>query len=64
MEKDIDKRININDAINHEWIKGGNILFEEKEKVFNISNFLIYIMTDHFFNFNKYIKSTENRMEN
>ena len=56
LEKDIDKRININEALNHDWIKGAIILFEEKEKMFNVSNFLIYLMTDNILNFNEYIK--------
>ena len=56
LEKDIDKRINIDEALNHVWIKGANILFEEKEKTFNVSNFFIYLMTDNILNFNEYIK--------
>ena len=56
LEKDIDKRINIDEALNHDWIKGANILFEEKEKTFNVSNFFIYLMTDNILNFNEYIK--------
>ena len=63
LEKDINKRININQALNHEWIKGGNILFEEKEKIFNSTNFLIYLMNDNIFNFNEYLKDVE-RMKN
>ena len=41
LEKDINKRININQALNHYWIKGANILYDEKEKCFNVSSFLI-----------------------
>ena len=59
LEKDINKRININQALNHDWIKGGNILFEEKEKIFNSTNFLVYLMNDNIFNFNKYLKHIE-----
>lgn len=64
LEKDIDKRININEALNHEWIKAGNILLEEKEKTFNASTFLIYLMTDNILNFNKYLKEIEKEMKN
>ena len=63
LEKDINKRINIEQALNHEWIKGGNILFEEKEKMYNVTNFLVYLMNDNIFNFNKYLKDVE-RMKN
>ena len=42
----------------------GNILFEEKEKMYNGSNFLIYLMTDNIFNFNKYLQEIEKSMKN
>ena len=57
LEKDINKRININEALNHYWTRGGYILLDEKEKTFNASSFLINIMTDHFINFNQYINN-------
>ena len=56
LEKDINKRININQALNHYWIKGSKILLDEKEKCYNASCFLIYLMTDHIINFDKYVK--------
>ena len=55
LEKDINKRININQAIDNYWIKGAKILFDEKEKCFNASNFLINLMTDHFMSFDRYV---------
>ena len=62
LEKDIEKRININEALNHDWIKGANFLFEEKEKIYNVSNFLICLMTDNILNFNEYIKNAEKKI--
>ena len=56
LEKDINKRINIYEAMNHYWIKGANILFDEKEKTFNAGCFLINLITDHLINFDTYIK--------
>ena len=56
LEKDIDKRIDIYEALNHYWVKGGELLFKEKENLYNIGNFLIYLITDHFKSFNDYIK--------
>lgn len=56
LEKDINKRINIKEALNHYWIKGAEILFDEKEKLFNTSTFLKYLDTGHFKDFNDYIK--------
>ena len=55
LEKDINKRININQALNHYWVKGANILLDEKEKTFYANIFLINLITDHVINFDKYI---------
>ena len=57
LKNDINKRINIYQALNHYWIKGANILYEEKEKTYNLENFLINLITDHYMNFDNYIKS-------
>ena len=35
LEKVINKRININETLNHYWVKGAKILFDEKEKLYN-----------------------------
>ena len=39
------------------WIKGGKILVEEKENIYNANNFLINLVTDHFQKFNNYISN-------
>lgn len=57
LEKDINKRINIDEALNHYWVKGSDILLDEKEKLFNANIFLSYLITNHFQKFNDYIKS-------
>ena len=56
LEKDINKRINIFEAMNHYWIKGANLLMQEKEKNYNISIFTSYLLTDHIECFNQYVK--------
>ena len=56
LEKDINKRININEALGHYWIKGADILNDEKEKTFNAGSFLINLITDHIMKFDEYIK--------
>ena len=61
LEKDINKRININQALNHYWVKGYDLLLEEKEKIFNCSNYLLYLVTDHFKSFNDYISKSESK---
>lgn len=55
LSNDINKRININDAMNHYWIKGADILFDEREKTFNANSFLIFLMTDSIKSFNNYL---------
>jgi len=55
LEKDINKRINIREAMEDHWINGAKILLEEKEKLNNTNIFLSYLMFDYFFNFNEYI---------
>lgn len=55
LQKDINKRISLEEALNHYWIKGGNILLAEKEKCFNTSIFTSYLVTDHIKAFNDYI---------
>jgi serine/threonine protein kinase len=57
LEKDIRKRINIYQALNEPWVKSGEILFNEKEKIDNTEIFLINIITDNFRCFNEYINS-------
>ena len=56
LEKDIDKRINLTEAMNDYWIKGAEILMNEKEKIGNASIFLSYLLTDHFKNYEDYNK--------
>ena len=55
LEKDINKRISINESLEHPWVKASSILFDEKEKLYNMSNFLIGLMLDNFYNFNKFL---------
>jgi len=56
LEKDITKRINIDEALEDYWIKGADILINEKEKLFNADSFLINLLMDNFYEFNNYIK--------
>ena len=57
LEKNIEKRMNIYEAIDNYWVKGSKILMEEKENIYNANCFLSNLITDHFLRFNKYIKS-------
>ena len=55
LEKNINKRININECLNHHWIKGAKLLIEEKENINNSNIFLTSLITDNFLEFNEYI---------
>ena len=55
LQIDINKRINMKQAMEHYWIKGAEILLDEKEKINNANIFLSYLIFDFFPNFNKYI---------
>ena len=55
LEKEIDKRIGLNQALEHYWIKGADLLNEEKEKFFNVNIFLSYLLTDYIKSFNDYL---------
>ena len=55
LKKDINERINLYEAMNHQWIKGGEILYNEKEKIFNIYSFTTQLITDNIKEFNDYV---------
>ena len=57
LEKDIKKRYNIFQAMNDPWIKGYQIILNEKENLYNAAKFMIEIMVDNIKAFNDYIKS-------
>ena len=57
LEKDYIKRFDINMCLNHPFIKGADIIDDEKEKAFCNENFLINLITDNIKKFNDYIKN-------
>ena len=56
LEKDYKKRIGIKEALNHPWIKASKAIFDEKENLGCLENFLIKLITDNIVNFNELIK--------
>ena len=56
LEKDYKNRYNIEQAMNHPWIKGAKIIKDEKENIFCLESFLINIITDNIPKFNEYIE--------
>ena len=55
LERDINKRMDINEAMNHYWIKGAQILLDEKENTYNCDCFLRHLITNYIMNFNRYL---------
>ena len=56
LEKDYKNRYNIEQAMNHPWIKGAKIIKDEKENIFCLESFLINTITDNIPKFNEYIE--------
>ena len=56
LDKDIKKRYNIYQALNDPWIKGYQIILNEKENLYNAGKFMIEMMVDNIKAFNDYIK--------
>lgn len=56
LKKDIDERMSIYEAMNHYWFKGGKILYDEKEKIYNIYSFTTQLITDNIKEFNDYME--------
>ena len=55
LERDINKRMDINEAMNHYWIKGAQILLDEKENTYDNDCFLRHLITNYIMNFNRYL---------
>jgi serine/threonine-protein kinase Chk1 len=55
LEKDINKRMSIYEAARQPWIKGAEIIMKEKEKMYNISPFVVNLMTNNIKKFNDFL---------
>ena len=55
LEVNIKKRLSINQALNDYWIRGAEIILNEKENTYNANSFLSYLITDHIRSFQEYI---------
>ena len=47
LEKDYKKRYNIKEALNDPWVKGWDIINEEKENIGILENFIIELISDN-----------------
>ena len=59
LNKDINKRYNIFQLMDDPWVKGYQIILNEKEKLYNAGKFVIDLMVDNIINFNEYLKKIE-----
>ena len=50
------KRLNIRESLEHPWIKGYQILDEEKQNIVNQDNFIIKLINDSVPKFNEYLR--------
>ena len=57
LEKDIEKRYNIYQVMNDPWVKGHQIILDEKENLYNAGKFMTEMLVDNIKRFNDYIKS-------
>lgn len=56
LEKDIKKRYNIYQAMNDPWMKGYQLILNEKENLYNAGKFMIQLLVDNIKPFNDYVK--------
>lgn len=57
LEKDITKRYNIYQAKNDPWMKGYQIILDEKENLYSVEKFLIEMIVDNIKQFKDYINN-------
>ncbi len=55
LNKDINNRISIDEAINHSWIKAARLIFLEKEKFGDVEKFLLNMVTNNVKPFTDYL---------
>ena len=56
LEKDINKRMSIYEALKHPWIKAAELLVLEKDNLYNITSFVIKLMIDGIKSFNDFVR--------
>ena len=61
LEKNIKKRTSIYTAMEDPWIKGAELLFQEKEKINDLEKFLINMITDNIRSFNNYLQNYKSK---
>ena len=57
LNRNIKNRYSIKDAFDDPWIKGTQLIFKDKEKMYDLERFLINIVTDNIKSFNDYLRN-------
>lgn len=61
LEKDYKKRYSLKEALEDPWIKGWDIINEEKENTAILENFIIKLISDNIPKFNQYLKENNSK---
>ena len=64
LNKNIKERYDIFEAKNDPWIKGYEIILEEKEKLYNAGKFVVDLIVDNLLPFNQYLEKFKDIPEN
>ena len=64
LDKNIKNRLSIFEALDDPWIKGAQIIFKEKEKIYDMGKFLINLNWDNIGSFNEYLKANNSETFN
>jgi len=56
LDKNITSRLNVEQALDHEWMKCADNIFNEKDKIADLEKFLINLVTDNIRSFNESLK--------
>jgi len=64
LDKDIKSRISVFEALDDPWIKGTELIFEEKEKIGDNLKFLLKMSCDNIRSFNEYLKMSNSETLN
>lgn len=55
LHKDIKLRTSIQEAMKHPWMQAANLIFDEKEKIFDLEKFFVNMVTDGVKSFNEFL---------
>lgn len=57
LQRDINKRMSLYEAMEHPWIKASKFIMDEKENLYNSNLFVLKLISDNIKEFNDYLKN-------